>query len=152
MDEDIAQPPGRLRIVCKQSPDEEEAELPLRMLFVGGFAGEDGRPVEDRDPVQVRRDTLGNVLQALAPRLDLTVTTAGSRTVRTSLAFRALSDFGPDAVAEQIPEVRALLVVRDALTALKRTGDTGALRAALESIEDAGMRQRLLATLGLAEA
>lgn len=150
MDEDSTQPEGRLHIVCKPSEDGGEMELPLRMLFVGDFLGDDSRPVDDRVPVRVERDTLGKVLGAHAPRLDLTVTTQGERTVRTALVFRALSDFGPGALAEQIPEVRALLAVRDALTQTKRTGSTDGLQAALEQIADGDLRERLLAGLGLA--
>lgn len=137
---------GRLRIVCKPSEEQGELELPLRLLFVGNFAGEDRRPLEDRVPVRVTRDSFPSVLAAHAPHLDLTV--AG---VRAQLAFRSLADFGPDSVAAQIPEVRGKLALRDALTALKETGDVEAFRASLPALlPDPGARARLLADLGLA--
>ena len=151
-DDDMARPHGRLRIVCKPSEDEAEIELPLRMLFVGNFMGRDERPVEDRIPVHIDRDTFGKVLAAHAPRLDLTVTTAEARTVRAPLIFRSLADFGPDAVAQQIPETRRVLALRDALTALKESGDVAAFRQTLdELLEDPAARTRLLSALGLAE-
>ncbi|HEY1698014.1 MAG TPA: type VI secretion system contractile sheath small subunit [Polyangiaceae bacterium] len=152
-DDDIARPAGRLRIVCKPSGDEAEIELPLRMLFVGDFMGRDDRPVEDRVPVRVDRDSLGKVLAAHAPRLDLTVTSAEGRAVRAPLVFRSLADFGPDAIAEQIPETARLLAVRDALTRLKEGGDVAAFRKTLdELLEDPAARARLLSSLGLADA
>jgi type VI secretion system protein ImpB len=136
---------GRLRIVCKPSEEQGELELPLRMLFVGNFAGEDRRPIEDRVPVRVTRDGLPSVLAAHAPRLDLTV--AG---VRAQLAFRSLADFGPDSVAAQIPEVRGKLALRDALTALKETGDVEAFVLLLpELVPDPAAREQLRLELGL---
>jgi type VI secretion system protein ImpB len=69
--------------------------------------------------------------------------------VRASLAFRQLSDFAPDGIAQQIPEVTRMLAVRNALTELKSTGDVAALRARLETMLDEPARARLLAALGL---
>jgi type VI secretion system protein ImpB len=147
MKDEIARPRGRLRIVCKPSEDEAEMELPLRILFVGDFMGKDDRPVEDRLPVRVDRDTFGKVLAAHGPRLDLTVAGAG---VRAQLAFRSLADFGPDSIAEQIPETRRMLELRDALTALKAAGDIDAFRAALpDLVPDEVARAQLLSSLGL---
>jgi type VI secretion system protein ImpB len=144
----------RLRIVCKASPDDpRETELPLRMLFVGDFKGRDERPLHERIPVRVDRDNLDRVLAAHAPQLDITVSTdsPGARAIRAPLVFHRLADFGPDAVAEQIPDVQRLLRLRDALTTLKMTRDVDAFRAALAaSVEDAAARDRLLEALGLA--
>jgi type VI secretion system protein ImpB len=145
MDDEGALQNGRLRIVCKPSEEQGEIELPLRMLFVGNFMGEDQRPVEDRVPVRVTRDSFSSVLAGHTPRLDLTV--AG---VRAQLVFRSLGDFGPDSVAQQIPEVARMLQLRDALTRLKATGDVEAFRLLLpELVEDPAARARLVADLGL---
>lgn len=144
----------RLHLVCKASPDDaRETELPLRMLFVGDFGGREDRPLEDRVPVRVDRETFDKVLVAHAPRLDITASTPepGSRAVRAALVFRSLADFGPDAIAEQVPDARRLLAVRSALTALRTTRDVAAFRAALGAVvEDGQVRDRLLASLGLA--
>lgn len=144
--------PERLHIVCKTSADDAtEVELPMRMLFVGDFVGEDDRPQEERVPVQVSRDTFGKVLAALAPRLDVTVGAGPEGSAfRAKLTFRQLSDFGPDAVAEQVPELQRMLSLRDALTSLKSTGNVEAFRAMLaDLVPDAAARSRLLSTLGL---
>lgn len=145
--DDETLPHGRLRIVCKASEDEGELELPLRMLFVGDFMGQDDRPSEDRVPVRIERDSFDKVLAAHSPRLDLTV--AG---VQAKLVFRSLADFGPDSVAEQIPEVRRMLALRDALTRLKVTGDIETFRSRLpELLEDKTERERLLSRLGMVQ-
>jgi type VI secretion system protein ImpB len=152
-DDDITRPAGRLRIVCKRSEDETEIELPLRMLFVGDFMGQDTRSVENRIAVRVERDTFARVLETHAPRLDLTVTTSEERTVRAALVFRSLEDFGPDGIGGQIPEVLQLLAVRDALTTLKSTGDVAVFRETLDqALLEPATRARILSSLGLADA
>jgi len=154
MDDESTLPRQRLNLVCKSADDPTEIELPLRMLFVGDFMGRDKRPVEERTPVRIDKDSFGKVLAAHGPGLDLVVTSAaapaGTSAVRASLTFRQLSDFGPDSIAQQIPEVNRLLAVRDALTALKSTGDVAAFVGRLqEALEDAPARTRLLSSLGL---
>src|ERR1700722_20874469 len=113
MDNGTILPRERLHIVCKTGDDQAEMELPLRMLFVGDYMGRDDRPIEDRLPVRIDRDTFTKVLSAHGPRLDLVVSgpaTAGEEKAgRASLTFRELADFAPDAVAAQIPEVARLL-------------------------------------------
>jgi type VI secretion system protein ImpB len=155
MDKDTTLPRDRLNIVYR-SADEKEFELPLRMLFVGDFMGRDERPIEDRVPIRVDKDTFARVLAAHAPRLDLLVASARTEdgtAVRASLTFRRLADFAPDAIAAQIPEVSRLLSLRDALSELKNAGDVTAFRAQLESlISDAAARERLLLALGLGAA
>jgi type VI secretion system protein ImpB len=131
--------------VCKPSEEEGELELPLRMLFVGNFMGQDDRPMEERVPARVSRDSFSSLLAAHSPHLDLTV--AG---VRAKLVFRSLADFGPDSVAEQVPELRRMLALRDAMTTLKSTCDVEAFRERLpELVPDAAARARLLRELGL---
>jgi type VI secretion system protein ImpB len=144
----------RLNIVLKSLSGERapELELPLRLLFVGNYMGIDPRPVEERLPVRVDRDSLAKVLAAHAPRLDLVVSPQGDggSAIRAPLTFRAISDFGPDAIAAQIPETAQLLGVRDALTELKRTRDAAAFRAKLEGLLPVeAARTRLLTLLGL---
>ena len=136
MDNGTTVPPGRLHVVYKDADDGREIEL----------------PVEDRVPVRIDRDNFPKVLAAHAPRLDLVVSGEGldgASAVRASLAFRQLSDFAPDGIAQQIPEVTRMLAVRNALTELKSTGDVAALRARLETMLDEPARARLLAALGL---
>jgi type VI secretion system protein ImpB len=147
-------PRERMHIVCKTAQDETETELPLRMLFVGDYLGRDDRALEDRVPIGLDRDTFAKVLAAHAPRLDIVVTSAAASeeesALRVSLTFRRLSDFGPGGVAGQIPQTNRLLAVRDALTALKTTGDVETFRRRIEELlVDAPARARLLASLGL---
>jgi type VI secretion system protein ImpB len=154
MDDETTLRGERMNIVCKAADDETAIELPLRLLFMGDYVGRDERPIDQRTPVRLDKDNFAKVMAAHRPRLDLVVSTApvaekGSA-LSVSLAFRAIHDFAPDSVAEQIPEVRQLLAVRDALTALKHTGDVATFRARVEQLlEDAPEREHLLSRVGL---
>jgi type VI secretion system protein ImpB len=66
-----------------------------------------------------------------------------------NLKFESLRDFEPDALVEQVPELKRMIELRDALKALKGPlGNLPEFRKRLaELITDEGARQRLLAEL-----
>jgi type VI secretion system protein ImpB len=151
-------PQERVNITYKPATGEQqsEVELPLKMLFVGDYTGRpDERPVEDRKPINIDKDNFNQVLAEQNVTLAVTVpnrlTDEPGAELSAKLQFKKLSDFGPDAVAEQVPELRTLLEVRAALTALKGPlGNVPAFRRKLQSLlGDAESRERLIRELGL---
>jgi type VI secretion system protein ImpB len=151
-------PQERVNITYKPATGEQqsEVELPLKMLFIGDYTGRaDERPVEDRKPINIDKDNFNQVLAEQNVTLAVTVpnrlTDEPGAELSTKLQFKKLSDFGPDAVAEQVPELRTLLEVRAALTALKGPlGNVPAFRRKLQSLlGDAESRERLIRELGL---
>jgi type VI secretion system protein ImpB len=68
-----------------------------------------------------------------------------------NLQFKSINDFGPDAIARQVPEMNKLLELRNALVALKGPlGNTPAFRKQLQSLlADDASRQRLIRELNL---
>ena len=68
-----------------------------------------------------------------------------------SLKFRQLGDFGPEAVAEQVPELKRLLELRKALTALKGPlGNVPAFKRKIQALlNDSGAREKLVKELGI---
>ena len=126
------------------------------MLFVGDYMGRaDERPLEDRKPINIDKDNFQQVLAEHKLALDLTVpnTLTGEKGAEMAikLKFKKLSDFGPDAVAEQVPEIRTLVELRAALTALKGPlGNVPAFRKKIQTVlGDSAARERLLAELGV---
>jgi type VI secretion system protein ImpB len=69
------------------------------------------------------------------------------------LKFRRLADMEPEAVASQVPELKKLLELRAALTALKGPlGNEKAFRNKIQQIlGDPAQRNKLISELGLAK-
>lgn len=158
-DEQSVAPKERVNITYKPSTGDRQAEveLPLKMLCIGDYTGKpDDRPLEDRKPVNVDKDNFQQVLAEHNLGVEIGVKNvlvedgdAGELAVK--LRFKKLGDFGPDAVAEQVPELKQLLELRAALTSLKSPlGNVPAFRKKLQSLlGDAGAREKLMKELGL---
>jgi type VI secretion system protein ImpB len=119
-------PKERVNIVYRPATEgaQAEVELPLKLLVLGDYTlRDDDTPLEDLEPVPVDKDNFDAVLAAQAPRLELQVPDMLSRqrgcTLALDLRFTRLDDFSPDALVAQVPQLRSLLELRDALKALK---------------------------------
>jgi type VI secretion system protein ImpB len=153
-------PQERVNITYKPATGDakEEVELPLKMLFIGDYTGRaDPRPLEDRKPINVDKDNYQEVLAEQNLKLDLSVPDRLSgeenASLNVSLQFKSLSDFGPDGVAHQVPELQRLLELREALTALKGPlGNVPAFRRKIQALlQDGAAREKLLSELGLSD-
>jgi len=153
-------PKERVNIVYRPSLGDakEEVELPLKMLVVGDFTGNPGdRAVEKREPVNIDKDNFNEVLKAQNISLNLSVPNRLAADMEAelnvSLRVESMKDLGPEAIAEQVPEMRRLLELRDALRALKGplSNVPEFRRKIQELIKDDDARQRLLAEIGLEE-
>ena len=154
-------PPERVNIRYKPSTGDaqEEVELPLKMLFLGDYTGRpDPRPLEDRKPINVDKDNFQQVLGEQNLELALTVPEVLSGEANSQLAvklkFKKLSDFGPEAVAQQVPELKKLLDLRESLTSLKGPlGNVPAFRKKIqELLGNPERRAQLMQELGLEES
>lgn len=135
-----------------------EVELPLKMLFVGDYTGrKDDTPVEERQPINIDKDNFQEVLREQKLALNLSVpdklSSDSSGSMSVSLKFQKLADFGPDSLVEQIPELKQLMDLRTALTALKGPlGNLPSFKRKIQAIlQDDQARAKLLAELGIKE-
>ena len=149
-------PQERVNITYKSATGDvqEDVELPLKMLFVGDFTGRsDDTPLEERKSINIDKDNFQQVLAEQNVSVDLNVPNrlSGEGEMSLSLKFKRISDFGPDAVAEQVPELRQLLELRTALTALKGPlGNIPQFRRKIQALlENPEARERLLKELGI---
>ena len=153
-------PKERVNIVYRPATGDaqEEVELPLKILVMGDFQQvEDDRAIEDREPVNIDKDNFDDVMKAQRLRLNLTVPNKLSddpdEEMNVRLAFESLKDFSPDAVAENTPELKKLMELRQALTALKGPlSNIPEFRKKIQSlVADEGSKNQLLKELGLDE-
>lgn len=151
-------PKERVNIVYKSHVGDvqEDVELPLKMLMVGDYTGRaDDRPVEERKPINIDKENFDEVLASQKIGVTLSVPDRLSEQkdaeLPVDLKFSALSDFGPEGVVNQVPELRKLLDLRAALTALKGPlGNVPAFRKKIQAlIADPASRERLMKELNL---
>lgn len=151
----------RERINIKYVPatgdQQSEVELPLKLLVTGDFKGRlDPLALEDRQPVAINKDTFNEVLAKadvhLAMAVPALLDSDPNATLGVHLRFAAIEDFGPDAIARQVPEMSQLLELRAAMVALKGPmGNVPAFRKRLQALlADQQGRERLASELDLA--
>lgn len=153
-------PKERVNITYKPATGgaQEDVELPLKILMLGDFTGRpDDRPVEDRKPINVDKDNFDKVMAAQNLEAQISVPNklqdgdAGDLSV--GLKFNTLRDFRPEGIAEQVPQLKELLDLRNALTALKGPlvgGNVPEFKKKLvEALRDPDKRNRLMKELGI---
>ena len=118
---------------------QKKAELPLKLLTVGDFSnGKQSRPLSEREKINVNKNNFNSVLSEFNPVVNLTVqnTLAGEGSEESvKLSFSDMKDFEPERVARQIPQLRAMLAMRNLLRDLKSNLlDNSTFRKELENI------------------
>src|SRR5262245_24787592 len=123
-----------------------EPELPFRMLVMSDFTMKaDKRPIEGRQPLDINKSNFDSVMQNFNLSLNLSVKDriSGQGEMPVNLKFGTLKDFRPESIARQVPELKNLLELREAMKALRpKLGDKGAQQELLKAIKDPKMREQ----------
>ncbi|HPM22291.1 MAG TPA: type VI secretion system contractile sheath small subunit [Phycisphaerae bacterium] len=132
-----------------------EPELPFRMLVMGDYTlKDDKRAIEDRQPIDINKSNFDSVMQSFNLSLDTSVADriSGTGEMPVSLKFGTLKDFRPEAIARQVPQLKNLLELREALKALRPAmGDKAAQKKLLDAIKDPEVRAKILAMIATPE-
>ncbi|MDC0534654.1 type VI secretion system contractile sheath small subunit [Francisellaceae bacterium] len=139
-------PKERVNIVYSPATDgvEEDVEIAMKTLVVGEFTSEiDPTPLAERKAINVDKDNFNDVLKGQKLNLSLNVKNALDENAEeddemaVNLNFESLSDFSPDGVVEQVPELKQLIELREALKAVRSPlGNVPEFRKRLSGIVD----------------
>lgn len=151
-------PKERINVTFKPATGgaQEEIELPLKLLAIGDYTQrKDERKVEDRKPISIDKMTFDEVLAKQELQVTLSVRNRlleeGAEELAVGLRIGSMKDFNPASLVEQVPEMKKLMELRNALVALKGPlGNAPAFRKAIEGVlADDESRSRVLGELGL---
>ena len=138
-----------LKLALHTGGAQKKIELPLKLLTVGDFSnGKESRALSEREKVNVNKNNFDSVLSEFNPEVNLAVenTMAGEGSEENiRLKFSCMKDFEPEQVARQIPQLRAMLAMRNLLRDLKSNLlDNATFRKELEKIlKDPALSQEL---------
>ncbi|WP_058910626.1 type VI secretion system contractile sheath small subunit [Entomohabitans teleogrylli] len=135
-----------------------EIELPLNLFVVGDMKGtREDIPVEERQPISINKNNFNSVMSEAGISLSFNVPNrldeqdGEQADLPVHLDIQSLTDFSPDSVARNVPELNKLLELREALVALKGPlGNIPAFRARLQALlQDEKAREQLLEELNI---
>ncbi len=154
-------PKERINVTFKPSTGEgmEELELPLKLMMIGDYTlVQDEQKLEDRKAININKNNFNEVLENHDLGLTLQVPNrlsdnATDDELAVNLQFKTMKDFDPASLVQQVPEMKALMELRDALVALKGPlGNVPSFRKAIEEVlTDQNAREKVLAELGMKE-
>ncbi|MCP3926256.1 MAG: type VI secretion system contractile sheath small subunit [Desulfobacterales bacterium] len=151
-------PKERVNIVYKSATDDkkEMVELPFKLMVLGDFSFKnDTTPLEEKNPVDIDKNNFDQILESMDIDLDISVKDKVSEEndseIPVNLKFRSMKDFKPESIAQQVPELKKIIEIRQALMAVKSPlGNIPALRKTIQNvIKDDDSRSKLLKELGL---
>ena len=151
-------PKERVNIVYRPATGDvqSDVELPLKLKILGDFTQQpDDRPLEDRAPVNVDKDSFNDVMKSQGLKLTFNVSDKLSgkadAELPINLKFDTLKDFEPDALVRMVPELARLMELREALKAVKGPlANVPDFRKKIQDIVgDDSTRAKIFAELGI---
>ena len=133
----------------------ESVELPFKVLVMGEFdTSENAESVEERKMIDINDHNFDDVMSEFDLSVDFAVENKMANDgsfINVALKINQLSDFSPDSIVEQVPELQAMLELRDALKALKGPlGNSPQMRKRIQALlNDDVSREALRKEIGL---
>ncbi|WP_411704069.1 type VI secretion system contractile sheath small subunit [Edaphovirga cremea] len=112
-----------IRLDLHTGSAQKKVELPLKLLAMGDFSnGKETLPLSERSKMNINKNNFNSVLTELNPEVSFSVKNTLSENgaeENVNLSFSGMKDFEPEQVARQIPQLRAMLAMRNLLRDLK---------------------------------
>lgn len=144
-------PKERINITykAKTNGQNEDVELPLKLMVMANLKGKNETPLEEREILQINKINFDQVMRKLNITTSFSVKNTlgtGAEELDVKLNIASMKDFSPDSLAKQIPELNKLLQLREALMALK--GPMGNIpdfrKTVLEALKNEKTKEKLL--------
>ncbi len=149
--------PPKERINITYQPDgdaKEDIELPFKLMMVGDYTQRsDKTPLKERKPILIKnKEDFSKAMKKYDLSLSIDVkNTLTEETIKNGdelnvkLTFEKIQHFRPDSIAEQVPELKKLLRIREAFKALRAPlGSEYEFRKAIENVLDSKDLDKLL--------
>ena len=145
-------PKERINITykAKTNGQNSEVELPLKLMVLSNLTGNNSeQPIEEREVLQINKLNFNQVMEKLNIHTNFNVKNTlnnEAEELEVNLNIAGIKDFSPDNIAQQVPELKKILQLREALMALK--GPMGNIpnfrKAVLEALKNKDTREKLL--------
>lgn len=101
----------------------EKKELPMRLLLLGDFSQKEDRvDLAKRERLAITAANYEKALAYYEPKISLRLPSVSNQTIESeavSLSFKCLNDFKPDAIVNNVPELKRLMTMRKLLCELQ---------------------------------
>ena len=127
-----------------------DVELPLKLMVMFNFTSDTNNiPLEEREPVSINKVNFNKVMEQMGITTNFNVKNTISPDadeMSINLNIKSMTDFSPDNIVKQVPELQKLMALREALTALKGPmGNVPEFRKKLLAIlSDAEKKEQLM--------
>lgn len=151
MSDGSVSPKERINITYKAKTNGQntDVELPLKLMVMANLKGSNETPLEEREIVPINKINFDQVMQKFDISTNFSVkNTLGDEASELDIALHisSMKDFSPDNIVHQVPELKKLMQLREALMALK--GPMGNIpnfrKAVLEALKDEKTKEKLL--------
>lgn len=126
----------------------EKVELPLHLLMIGNYSNNQQNDFSERNKISINKFNFDRVMSDLNPNISINVKNRLRKSddeMKVNLNFNSLSDFNPDNLVKEVPELKKLLAMRNILKEFKHhVSDNKSLRKELQKIiEDKSIVQEI---------
>lgn len=135
-------PKERINVTYKPATGDvsEDVEIPFKLVVLGDFnPNEEKSLIEDKKAIKIDKNNFNEVLKAQNIKLEFDVANKISEEEGDSLDVKLnvghIADFSPEKIVDNVPELKKLMELRQALVSLK--GPLGNVPAFRKAIEDA---------------